>query len=311
MILLKKIFVTVFLLGIFLVVKAQSEKLDAVSKKQDQIITDFTSAKEKLKGLSENDASYSLFKQEAEKKAKDFTTYVATELDWSTLYTSEYWSRVINLWTEAYTQVLKNPYLFLEHFTKITEKIKDKNVYSAFAKETAYSLIQQEKEHLVSFISPIVTGSGKVDHYEGVLQAYIKAAVGTQAPDIILNENGKTSVLKSSELAGSQYNKTLLIFYLSECGPCAEMMRQMPNYYPEIEKRKIRIIAISGDANENTFREYSKGFLWKDTYLEPQGMKGINFKNYAVPGTPTLVLIDKQGKIVLRPDELPEIFKTD
>jgi thiol-disulfide isomerase/thioredoxin len=141
-------------------------------------------------------------------------------------------------------------------------------------------------------------------------------AVGTQAPDLIFTEhlgdpadhNHNTTVLKSKELASGQYSKTLLIFYESGCGPCENLLQQLPGNYDSLKKKGLRIIAISADTDDKVFKEKSKDFLWKDTFCDLEGKKGINFKNYGIAGTPTLFLISKAGKIEARMAGLDEVL---
>jgi thiol-disulfide isomerase/thioredoxin len=251
-------------------------------------------------------------KDTEEERARNIAQYIVDELDWQALYTSGYWINVISSWVDIHTQVLKSPTDFVTDFAKISDKIKDQKLYTDFAGRAAYYLTQQGKDNLIGAIAPIVTASGKITKYEGSLTVYTKGGAGTHAPDLIFEEDDeepkKTITLKSSDLAGKNHNKTLLIFYESGCGPCENLLNQMPENYKKIESEGVRVISISADEDKKVFQEKARTLLWKDTYCDYRGFQGINFKNYGVSGTPTLILIDQSGEILLRTAILEEVI---
>lgn len=141
--------------------------------------------------------------------------------------------------------------------------------------------------------------------------------MGSQAPDLVFTKhignpkdyNHETTTLKSSELAGNDYQKALLIFYESGCGQCENLLQQLPGNYEFLKKRGIRVISISADKDEVLFKSKSENFPWKkDAFCDYEGIKGSNFINYAVSGTPTMFLLDKTGKIILRTASFQEVL---
>lgn len=258
-----------------------------------------------------------LFDKE-EKKADNIAKYVAQEMDFKVLYTSGYWSRVISSWVSIHTQVLQDPYRFVEDFSRISQKISDKNQYTDFVGRTTYYLNEQGKDQYISGIAPWVLSSGKISSYQGSLSVYLKAVVDSQAPDLVFTKhlgnpedhNHDLQTLKSSELAGTDYQKTLLIFYESGCGPCENLLQQLPGNYELLKTRGIRIVSISADKDEAVFKSKLDNFPWKkDAFCDYEGIKGKNFMNYAVSGTPTMFLLDKTGKIILRTAVLKEVLE--
>lgn len=251
-----------------------------------------------------------------EKKAENIANVLAQEIDWQAVYTSGHWTSVISSWVDIHTQVIKDPYRFVNDFVTISKKLDDEKLYTDFVGRTSYYLTQQGKDTYISAIAPLVVASGKIKKYEGSLAAFIKGAVGTQAPDLIFIEHEgkisdhkhKTTTLKSNELTKEEDAKTLLVFYKSDCGPYANLLQQLPGNYQNIKAKEIRIISISADEDETAYRDKSKDFLWKDSFCDYEGVKGVNFKNYGVAGTPTMILIDKKGKILLRTAGLAEIL---
>lgn len=254
--------------------------------------------------------------KEEEEKAKDISEFVVNKLDWKTLYTSGKWLEVISTWTAIHTNVIKDPYLFAQNFDTIGKKISDKTQYADFTERVTYYLTQQGKDDYINAISQSVISSNKISQYEGVLSAYTKGVVGSQAPDLIFTEhignvtdhNHKTTVMKSNELTEKKEGKTLLVFYESGCGPCANLLLQLPGNYEYLQSKNIKIVSISADSDEEAFKNKAKDFVWADYYCDFDGMQGVNFKNYGVSGTPTMFLLDKNGKILLRTAELADIL---
>lgn len=245
-----------------------------------------------------------------EKNARNIAQYLTQKMDWNALYTSGHWSNIISSWVSLHTQVLNSPFRFVEDFVKISTQISDKNMYADFAGRTAYFLNEQGKDAYISAIAPLVISSGKVINYEGSLALYQKGTVGQTAPDLIVKDSTNTSTVINLKDYASQinYDKTLLLFYASGCGSCENLLQQMPMYYSQIEAKGIHIIAISADKEEKIFKARAKDFKWKDVYCDYKGIQGENFKNYAVTGTPTLILVDNKGKIELRTAEIKEIL---
>jgi thioredoxin-related protein len=140
-------------------------------------------------------------------------------------------------------------------------------------------------------------------------------AIGKKAPDLILtehignvqNHNHQTTLLKSNELSEG---KSLLIFYQSGCGHCETTMNGLKNNYNELTKKGLRIVGISADTDEQVFRNTANSYPWKDSFSDLEGLKGVNFKNYAVLGTPTMFLLDKNGNIEAKLATVEDVLQT-
>jgi thiol-disulfide isomerase/thioredoxin len=167
-----------------------------------------------------------------------------------------------------------------------------------------FYLTQYGKDDYIAAIAPMVIGSGKVTSYEGkTMEVYVKAMVGSQAPDLVITEhigkvedhNHSTKTIQTKNL-NSKYS--LLVFYKSGCGPCEETMQGLQGNFKDLTSKGTRIITISSDTDEQVYANTSFNFPWKDKYCNFDGSKGINFKNYAVIGTPTLFILDNKGIIL-------------
>lgn len=241
--------------------------------------------------------------------AKSTVKYIADEIDWQTLYGSEQWSGIISSWVYLNTSILMDFYVFKNDFKNIDSKIKDPIQYADFVGKMAYSLAEQNKKDYINFFAPLVRASKKIEKYDGILASYIKGTPGTYAPDLIIKEQNKNTILKSSKLANENYTKTMLIFYASNCAHCQLLFQNLPEHFENIKAKGVRLISLSADQNEKEFKDKAKTFLWKDVFCDYEGIKGTNFQNYAIIGTPTMFILDHNGKILLRTSSLEEVLR--
>jgi len=250
-----------------------------------------------------------------EARARNISDHIANSLDLNVLYTSGHWTDIISSWVDIHTQVLKDKKAFAADFAKIEKKTNPK-LFTDFAGKVAYFLTKKGADDYIAALSPTVNQSSKILAFEGSMNAYKKALIGSQAPDIIIKEhigdpnfhNHKTTILKSTELAGNGLNKTLVIFYESGCGPCENLLQQLPGNYEALKKKGIRVITISADTDEQVYRSKANAFPWKDSFCDHEGKSGINFQNYGAVGTPTIFLIDRSGKIEAKMAGLDEVL---
>lgn len=256
--------------------------------------------------------------EDYEEKAKFVNDYIVNELNYNHLYTSGHWTGIIQSWVQMNAQLYNDKDQFVKDFKVVSNKITDPKKYTDWIGKVTYYLTLYTKDDFIEAIAPTVIASNKVTSYEGkTMQVYVKALIGSQAPDLVITEhigkvedhNHKTTILKSSELAPKNYTKTLLIFYQSGCGPCEELMQQLPGQYATLKEKGVRIVTISADENEQVFKNASSQYPWADKYCDFEGKAGINFKNYAVIGTPTMYLLDSKGIILAKLATAEELFK--
>lgn len=250
--------------------------------------------------------------------ARNIARYFAEDVDFNAFYTSGHWSGIIAGWVQIHSNIIRDDKIFLAQFKTLTNRISSPKIYTDLTGKITYFLKQYGQDSKIDLIAPVVVNSGKITEYLGTMEVYKKAIVGMQAPDLIITQhigniedhNHSSTVLKSNELAQGDYTNTLLIFYQSGCGPCQDLMQQLPGKYTTLEKKGIRIISISADSGEQVFKSSSSDYPWKDKYCDFAGLDGVNFKNYGVKGTPTLILLDKQGKIVKTMATLEELMNS-
>jgi thiol-disulfide isomerase/thioredoxin len=246
-------------------------------------------------------------------KANNINTFITNELDFSVLYTSNHWGGIINSWTEIQIKVLKDDAKMVANVNTILNRIKSDAIYTDFVVNLTKELTKAGKDDALFALIPSIKNSKRLLNYDGVLNIFKQDLTG-KAPDLtIVTYNGTkeaknqiTTVIKTDDLK-SKF--TLLVFYKSGCGPCEETMKGLTDNYKEIVSKGIKIVSIAGDTDEKVFKDTSVPHPWADKYCDFEGTKGINFKNYAVIGTPTMYILDSKGIILSRLATITEVLE--
>ena len=246
-------------------------------------------------------------------KANNINTFITSDLDFSVLYTSNHWGGIINSWTEIQIKVLKDDTRLIADATTILNRIKDNNVYTDFVINLTKELTRAVKDNALFALVPVIKNSKRLLQYDGVLNIF-KQDLTDKAPDLtFVRYNGTkeaknqiTTVIKTDDLK-SKF--TLLVFYKSGCGPCEDTMAGLTANYKDMVSKGIKIVSIAADTDEKVFKDTSSPHPWPDKYFDFEGTKGINFKNYAVIGTPTMYILDSKGIILSRLSTITEVLE--
>jgi thiol-disulfide isomerase/thioredoxin len=235
-----------------------------------------------------------------DEKAAIYNQFITKDLNFNDLYVSGHWTAIIRDWVGYQSNSVQDVAQFVKDFKLISARITNPTQYTDFVGKLTYYLTTYGKDNYVDAIANAVVGSGKVHTYVGSMQVYIKATMGKQAPDIVIKENVGSekevnlvnTLLKTASLA-SKYS--LLLFYQSDCGSCKQTIAALKEHYSNLVGKGIKIVALSADTDPQVFKENAAAFPWKDTYCNLEGFNGVNFKNYAVTGTPTMFVLDSKG----------------
>ena len=250
-----------------------------------------------------------------EEKAQIYNQFITQELNFNDLYVSGHWTAIIRDWVGYQSNAVNDKTKFAQDFKQLSARIQSPIQYTDFAGKVTYYLTTYGKDDFVDAIANTVVGSGKITEYLGSLQVYVKAMVGMPAPDLVFtqqldtitNQKPVTTTVKSSAITQGKNTHTLLLFYQTGCGPCKDLLAALPSEYELLKQKGIDLIAISADTDVDTFAEEASRFLWKRSTCDLKGFEGVNFKNYAVSGTPTMFLIDAKGTIVKKMAALTEV----
>lgn len=232
-----------------------------------------------------------------EEKGLLVNEFISNKMVFKDLYVSGHWTGIIRSWVQLQTNVINDKDCFAEDFKTISNRIEDSKMYTDFVGKVTYYLTTYGKDDFVDAIAHTVLSSGKIDAYQGVMDVYIKAMTGMQAPNLVITQSAKGGkVILDTKNLNSTYS--LLVFYKSDCGFCDEAVEDLVANYALLTEKEIRVIMVSGDTDQKEHQVKIATFPWEDTFCDFKGTSGVNFKNYAVAGTPTIFMLDYKGIII-------------
>ena len=136
------------------------------------------------------------------------------------------------------------------------------------------------------------------------VQAKVGYKIGNIAPGFSLKDlNGKKHSLSGLTKDGH----VLLVFWAVECVYCYAHIKEF-NKAHEQYKNKLKIVAINIDGEQDEqVREYQKDNKLKYLLLSDR-LNNIDVaEKYRVLGTPTIVLISPEGKVLFYGHHMPDI----
>lgn len=123
-----------------------------------------------------------------------------------------------------------------------------------------------------------------------------QAVEGGQAPDFSLNDLDGVEV-RLSNLRGKV---VLLEFWATWCPPCRESIPAMNELYKKYNDKGLVLLGISVDKGQNIVEDI-RAFIREYSIQYPIAIDSKNVNTlYGVYSIPTLILIDREGKIVLK-----------
>jgi hypothetical protein len=205
-----------------------------------------------------------------EEVLQELIDFAVKRMDMKALYTSSLWNMSLEQWMDM-------------------ELRRDSNIV----------LLQHTQE----LLSRTARSSSK-EIYRALLNKIIALYTKAEKGDLLLNLE-IDNLLETGNIApalvkkGSQFTptRTLIVFHESGCINCENEVMQIVGNYPIIKKKGYDVISVSADRDSNIFETSTQKFPWKEKICDFEGFDGVNFKNYFVFGTPTILIIDKGGKI--------------
>ncbi len=155
-----------------------------------------------------------------------------------------------------------------------------------------------ELEGAFNALDENVRNSAMAAELRGEIEAKRAMQPGQPAPDFTLAQADGTP-LTLSDLRG----KIVIIdFWASWCGPCRAGNPAMKKFYEKYHGKGVEILGISNDTDHDAWRKAIEedGLPWLNVVDEfPVQMRPARvISMYAAPYLPTLILIDREGKIV-------------
>ena len=135
------------------------------------------------------------------------------------------------------------------------------------------------------------------------LESYRAMKVGKTAPDIRFTGDvfEKGLVIKNpSRLSEISAKYKVVIFGASWCTACSEEMVQLFPLYSKWKAKGLEVVFVSLDTDKTAFQNYTNVMPFI-SFCDYQQWNTQAAKDYYVSSSPTIYLLDKNNKIILRP----------
>jgi peroxiredoxin len=247
-----------------------------------------------------------------------FNDFVTHSLDFNDLYTSGHWDQVLHHWVMMNILSDQGNAGVTKRLGTAMGRMETEIILAAFAEKAVPLLVQKGKDDLLPPIKNHLEdhpgAMAKLSSTAKNMLASFTILTGKKGPDLVFKAPVRTQasmvnqdiVLETGNL-GADY--TVLLFYKGDCPLCEDALIDLANKYQRLKEQKVRVIAVSGDKTEQGFQKKLAYHQWPDNYCDFSGMSGVNFKNYAVLGVPTLYLLDREGIVLKKSAMVDDLIK--
>lgn len=130
----------------------------------------------------------------------------------------------------------------------------------------------------------------------------ISTQIGNKVPNITFEKavNGKKS------LYDIKANQKLIVFWASWCPACQQEIPYIKEFYKDFKAKGGEIVAISLDYDEKAFNNAIKELPWYN-YSDLLRWDSPIAAEFGINSTPTLLLIDKDNKLIKKFNHISEL----
>ncbi|PKP00201.1 MAG: hypothetical protein CVU13_01445 [Bacteroidetes bacterium HGW-Bacteroidetes-8] len=193
---------------------------------------------------------------------------------------------------EMYNAVFYN--IFEHLWVQDDQKTKDAAIYAAKNYILPYPSLWYDKKFLNERVPAVIT---RIESNR----------VGSEAPTIKLyNSKGRLV-----NLTGRRSPHTLLYFFNTGCAICKPFTFELKQIYPQLKKKRVRVVAIYTGDQKDELKEYIKAekIPWEVFYSLDNNRIEL-FDKFEITNIPQTYILDKERKIVSKGAYPPEIKDT-
>lgn len=133
------------------------------------------------------------------------------------------------------------------------------------------------------------------------IQEKVKLAIGKIAPDFSFEKNGKKIAL--SEL--NKAEKYILVFWSTGCSHC---LNEIPKLYDYTKnKTTVHVVAFAMENDDTDFNKYNSMFTAWTNILGLKKWQNPIAREYQITSTPTYFILDKDKKIIAKPEYFEDV----
>lgn len=195
--------------------------------------------------------------------------------------------------------------LYKQAIKEVEDKIgADLQLKSDILTSILYNFNQQENASLMKYVLNIYAKLPKDFQNSDVIKETrdkLKLALGNEAPDFSWNENGVTKKLSDLNIA----DHYILVFWSTTCSHC---LHEIPLLYTFSKTLKnVHVIGFTLENDDLGFKKYSKMYPKWTNILGLKRWQNKVARTYEIRATPTYFILDKDKKIVAKPNHFEDV----
>ena len=184
---------------------------------------------------------------------------------------------------------------------------------------------QTFKKDIIEFLITQFVNSRNIDFADYLMNTYYKklpttiqndeftsnfnektvVSIGRTAPEIAWKENGSGKAYKLSTLNDAQ--NYVLVFWSTGCSHC---LREIPVLYTHTKNSKnTKVVAFSLENNDKDWKKYIQNYPKWHNAIGLKKWENPIARTYQIYSTPTYIVLDKNKKIIAKPQTLDEVRK--
>lgn len=142
------------------------------------------------------------------------------------------------------------------------------------------------------------------DRLSGTLEQNRKTAVGAIFENYKFENPTNT---KEKSIYDIKTDKKVVVFWSSTCSHCETELPKFIPHYKDMKSKNIEIIGFSLDSNKESYEAKAKMYPWINA-SELKGWYSPVAEKYNVRATPSYFILDKDNKILAKPNRLSEVL---
>lgn len=143
------------------------------------------------------------------------------------------------------------------------------------------------------------------DRLASTIKTNDAVALGATFENYVFNKPIKT---QAKSLYDVKADKKVIVFWSSTCSHCETELPKFIPYYSQMKAKNIEIVGLSLDVDKASFDSKANNYPWiNDTEL--RGWNSSFAEKYNVHATPTYFILDKNNKIVAKPDHIADVIE--
>lgn len=165
-----------------------------------------------------------------------------------------------------------------------------------------YGMAEQKNKYLSKAENLKCTINSRLS---STIAANKNTAIGATFADYTFN-NPVNTAAKSIHKVNA--DKKVVVFWSSTCSHCEAELPTFITPYQKMKAQNIEIIGLSLDTDQAKFSEKARIFPWiNDTEL--RGWNSTFADTYNVKGTPTYFILDRNNRIIAKPDHAKDVLE--